>query len=186
MHAGARLSMAIATAFRRKLFVVILLGLALAGAAIRTWADNPSGLHDIGTLLLVMWVPAIGNVVGYFGRKIRLPAPRLAFDVGSPLAAHVLVEFTPLVPQPPQPTGPEDAPEDLFTLVIGREGFSARPAGPLATHLESPAAQRIELEFLHPVRAAHRFPVGTAFTMLVGKLAVGRGTVLQTLPTPVR
>jgi hypothetical protein len=43
---------------RRQVVMCVLLGLAAAGAAIRHWADNPSLARDIGTLLLVLWLPA--------------------------------------------------------------------------------------------------------------------------------
>ena len=169
-----------ATSFQRKLIVYILLVLAVTGAAIRLWAPNPSALRDIGSLLLVLWLPVIGNVVGFFGRKIPLPVPKLAFDAGSPFTAQLRIAFTPAVPQPPRAPAQDGLPE-LFTLVIGREGFNTRPATPVGDILAANAAQEIELEFLHPARALPRFPVGTDFKLLVDTAAVGRGTVLAVL-----
>ena len=61
-----------ATAARRKLIVIALLLLAVAGGAIRAWAPNPSTLRDIGSLLLVLWVPVIGNVIAYLVRQFRI------------------------------------------------------------------------------------------------------------------
>lgn len=176
---NARLSLATtATAPRRKLIVYILLGLAITGAAIRVGTPQGSALHDIGTLMLVLWLPVIGNVVGFFGRKIRMPAPKLAFDHGSPFTAQLRIAFTPAVPPPAVTVATPGGMTDLFTLVIGREGFNARPAGTVAEHLAVDGALEIELEFLHPARAMHRFPVGTDFKLLVDTVAVGRGTVL--------
>ena len=169
-----------ATPFQRKLIVYILLVLAVTGAAIRLWAPNPSALRDIGTLLLVLWLPVIGNVVGFFGRKIPLPVPKLAFDAGSVFTAQLRIAFTPAVPQPPRAPAQDGLPE-LFTLVIGREGFNARPAGAVGEWLAREGTQEIELEFLHPPRALHRFPVGTEFKLLVDTAAVGRGKVLEVL-----
>ncbi|RZJ25425.1 MAG: hypothetical protein EOO54_06390 [Haliea sp.] len=169
-----------ATPFQRKLIVYILLALALAGGAIRLWAPNPSALRDIGSLLLVLWLPVIGNVVGFFGRKIRLPAPKLAFDAGVAFTPQLRIAFMPVVPQPPRAPA-QDGLAELFTLVIGREGFNARPGGPIAAYLDAGGTQEIELEFLHPARALHRFPVGTEFKLLVDTAAVGRGTVLACL-----
>lgn len=171
-----------ATPFQRKLIVYILLVLALAGGAIRWWAPNPSALRDIGSLLLVLWLPVIGNVVGFFGRKIPLPAPKMAFDAGQPFAAQLRIAFTPAVPQPQRAPSPDGLPE-LFTLVIGREGFNARAAAPVGGYLATAGVQEIELEFLHPARAVQRFPVGTQFKLLVDTAAVGRGTVLA-VPGP--
>ncbi|MEO7548693.1 MAG: hypothetical protein ABIT82_09745 [Ramlibacter sp.] len=172
-----------ATPFQRKLIVYFLLVLAVTGAAIRLWAPNPSALRDIGSLLLVLWLPVIGNVVGFFGRKIPLPVPKLAFDATTPFSAELLVEFTPLQPQPPRPEGPEPT-EGLFTLVQGREGFNARAQAPPDDYLASAGPQQIALQFLHPARAMARFPVGTPFKVLVGIRSVGRGTVLQAPMTP--
>ncbi|RZJ00743.1 MAG: hypothetical protein EOO54_27305 [Haliea sp.] len=166
-----------ATPFQRKLIVYTLLVLALVGGAIRFWAPNPSALRDIGTLLLVLWLPVIGNVVGFFGRKIRLPAPRLAFDAGSPFTAQIRIALTPSAVQPERAPARNGWPE-LFTLAIGREGFNARPATPVGVILAACKTQEIELEFLHPARALHRFPVGTEFKVLVDAAAVGRGSVV--------
>ncbi len=46
-----------------------LLGLAIVGAAMRYWAPNPSATRDIGTLLLVLWLPAVGNLVSFVVRE---------------------------------------------------------------------------------------------------------------------
>ena len=58
-----------ATSPRRQLAMCVLLGLALVGAGIRHWADNPSTLRDVGTLMLVLWLPAVGNLVGFVIRE---------------------------------------------------------------------------------------------------------------------
>lgn len=167
---------------RRKLVVVVLLALALAGAAIRYWADNPSTLRDLGTLLLVLWLPVIGNVIAFFGNKIPKPAPpQFAFEPDRPFAAHVVVEFTPLAQQPPAPAAAHHPEQQLFTLVVGRDGFRARPPEAPATYLGAPEARSLELEFLRPTQALRRFPVGTAFRVLWGTAAVGKGTIVSTL-----
>src|SRR5690349_16867965 len=81
---------------RRQVVMAVLLALAAAGAGIRHWADNPSLARDIGTLLLVLWLPAVGNLVAFAVRKL---APRLrradGFDPGSAFKAHVLAEIVP-------------------------------------------------------------------------------------------
>lgn len=172
-----------ATPLQRKLIVYILLALALAGGAIRVWAPNPSPLRDIGSLLLVLWLPVIGNVVGFFGRRIRLPAPKLGFDPGLAFTPQLRCSFTPAVPQPERAPAHDGLPE-LFTLVLGRAGFNARPGAPVGAILATAATaatQDIDLEFLHPGLALPRFPVGTEFKLLVGAAAVGRGRVTDVL-----
>lgn len=172
-----------ATSPRRKLIVTVLLGLAVAGGVIRYWADNPSLWRDLGTLMLVLWLPVIGNVIAYVGNKLPRPAPPpLAFDAGLPFTAHVVVDFTPLVPLSQIPAVPQGPEQDLFTLVVGRDGFRARcPLAP-ASYLGGQEVQSLALEFLRPKQAVHRFPVGTAFRMLWGSTAVGKGTVQGILP----
>lgn len=51
--------------------MVTLLGLAIVGAAMRYWAPNPSTARDIGTLLMVMWLPAVGNIISFVVRRFR-------------------------------------------------------------------------------------------------------------------
>ena len=66
--------------------MAVLLFLAVIGAAIRHWADNPSLLRDIGTLMLVLWLPAVGNLVAFVIRRVpwrRVREPR-AFAARSP------------------------------------------------------------------------------------------------------
>jgi len=45
--------------------MAVMLVLAAAGGVIREMAPNPSVLRDIGTLMLVLWLPAVGNLVCY-------------------------------------------------------------------------------------------------------------------------
>ena len=59
-----------ATSSRRKLIVIVLLALALVGAGMRHWAPNPSVMRDMGTLLLVLWLPVIGNVVAFVINRV--------------------------------------------------------------------------------------------------------------------
>ena len=59
------------TSSRRQIVMATLLGLAIVGAAMRYWAPNPSVTRDIGTLLMVMWLPAIGNLVAFAVRQLH-------------------------------------------------------------------------------------------------------------------
>ena len=59
------------TSSRRQIVMATLLGLAIVGAAMRYWAPNPSTARDIGTLLLVMWLPAVGNIISFVVRQFH-------------------------------------------------------------------------------------------------------------------
>ena len=166
-----------ATSSRRQVIVFVLLILALAGAAIRHWADNPSVTRDIGTLLLVLWLPIIGNVVAYVIVRVQ-GARRARRAAGFPLDAafveHLLVEVQPLAPAPALSND-----ERNCTVVIGQEGFTARADLPLAQWLAAGAARPVALQLLRPGLALPRLPAGTSFSILAGHSVVAGGHVLQ-------
>ncbi|MDB5872784.1 MAG: hypothetical protein JWQ07_2226 [Ramlibacter sp.] len=165
-----------ATSTRRQVIVAILLALALAGAALRHWAENPSITRDVGTLLLVLWLPAVGNIVAFaVSRYRRRRSTTLAFTEGS-FAPHLEVELMPGTATQPLAPGHTGC-----TLLLGTEGFTARLGTPLAGWLASGQAQAIELEFLRPALALPRFGAGTAFQVLAGPVVVGQGRVLRVL-----
>lgn len=166
--------------------MIILLGLALVGAALRQWADNPSPARDVGTLLLVMWVPVIGNVIAFFARKLPWPAPRPAFAQDRPFAGHLRVQLTALAAPRPAAAPVPESEQGLCTLVVGTEGFTARLPMPLAAWLASDQTQPIELELMRPALALPRFAVATAFHVLAGEAVVGEGRVLERLEPPLR
>lgn len=163
-----------ATAARRKLVVVVLLALALIGGAIRLWAPNPSTLRDFGSLMLVLWVPVIGNVIAFLVRKIKLR--RTPFDL--PFAPELLVELVPLAP-PPRLACPLDG--DGCALVVGTEGFTARLSQPLAGWLAHGAPIQVQAQFLKPKMALPHFTADTPFRIVAQQQLVGQGRVLQVL-----
>ena len=163
-----------ATPARRKLVVVILLVLALAGGAIRLLAPNPSMLRDIGSLMLVLWVPVIGNVIAFLVRKIKLR--RTPFD--DPFAPELLVEMSPLAP-PPRLAQPLAG--DGCALVVGTEGFTVRLSQPLAGWLKRGEAIEVQAQFLKPGMALALFPAGTSFRIVAQLQLVGEGRVLEVL-----
>jgi hypothetical protein len=170
-----------ATSSRRQIIVFVLLILALAGAAIRQWADNPSVERDIGTLLLVLWLPIIGNVVAYV--IVRVQSARRArrtggFDPQAPFTPHLLVEVTPVDPVRPALPPLSDA-ERNCTLVIGNEGFTARADLPLVQWLTAGEARSVALQLLRPALALPRLPAGAAFSLLAGRSVAAGGRVLQ-------
>lgn len=163
-----------ATPARRKLVVIILLGLALAGGAIRLLAPNPSSLRDMGSLLLVLWVPVIGNVIAFLVRRIKLR--RTPFD--HPFAPDLLVEMSPLEPRPrlAQPLS-----GDSCALVVGTEGFTVRLSRPLAGWLKAGEAIQVQAQFLKPQMALALFPPQTPFRIVAQQQLVGQGRVLEVL-----
>ena len=116
-----------ATSSRRQLIVFVLLGLALAGAAMRQWSGNPSLARDIGTLLLVLWLPIIGNVVAFVITRVhraRRTSPAAGFAPDAAFTPHLLVEVTAAGARAPALSNEERN----CTLVVGHEGFTARAA----------------------------------------------------------
>ena len=166
-----------ATSSRRQIIVFVLLVLALAGAALRQWAANPSITRDIGTLLLVLWLPIIGNVVAYVIKRVhgaRLRARLTGFAPDAAFAPHLLVEVEPLAPAP----APSNE-ERNCTLVIGEEGFTARASVPLAEWLAAGEARSVELQLLRPGLALPRLRAGATFSVLAGRSVVASGRVLE-------
>jgi hypothetical protein len=169
----------IATPSRRRLAMIALLLLAVAGGFIRAYAPDPSTLRDVGTLLLVLWLPAVGNLVAYLLKKVpRSAPPATRFPAGK--------AFTPQLDVQLQAT---DVPGDLLagldpderqcTVLVGRSGFTARLGEPLGQLLASPGSQALALELLHPAVALPRLAPGTDFHLLAGTTAVAKGTVLR-------
>lgn len=157
--------------------------LALAGAVVRLLAPAPSALRDLGTLLLVLWLPVIGHVVGYlFGKLPRRRAPP-PFAPEQAFNPHLRVMLTPLAqPGRRPPAAGSMAP---FTLILGSEGFSARCAQ-APDEGEPPAAPDDvpwEVEFAVPALALPRFPEEAQFVLAAGTGAVARGRVLKVLRT---
>ena len=171
-----------ATSLRRQIIVGALFGLALIGGAIRYYAPNPSLTRDMGNLLLVLWVPAIGNVIAFVVRQVReRRAAPSAFAAGQHFAPQLSVEMTPLAPQMRAALGRLDPLQDHCTLVLGSDGFTARISRPLAGWLSQGQAQALQLEFLRPAQALPRFAAGTGFRVLAGTTVVGEGRVLALL-----
>ena len=163
---------------RRQIAMAVLLGLAAIGWAIRHWAPNPSLARDIGTLMLVLWLPAVGNLVAFVVRKIPRRAPRLTgFEPALPFAAHLVAKLESVQEQSERIAS---LPADLAqcTLVVGDEGFTARAAAPLAQVLPAaPGTWDVPLQLLRPSHALQRLAPGTRFQCLVGSDVIAAGTV---------
>jgi hypothetical protein len=172
--------MKVVTSSRRQIVMAVLLGVAATGGAIRHWAANPSLLHDIGTLMLVLWLPAVGNLVGFvIQRFARREGAARDFAPHSPFRPHLRAVFTPSLPPGAAPVRQS---VERCTLVLGQEGFTVRLAMPHRDLLATGQEQTVELELLRPALALPRLVPGTSFALRVDAALVGHGRVLGNAP----
>ena len=175
---------------RRKLIVVLLLCVAVGGAVLRHLGAPGTTLRDVGTLLMLLWIPVIGNVIawliGQLGRKPATDAaPAAAVDVLQTFRPQLEVELT----LRPAAVPAEDLPiaegEHHCAFVIGNEGFSGKWRVPEGGSFYRGTPQRLEVEFLAPALALPKFAPGVVFRMLVGESFIGDGRVLQPVESAV-
>src|SRR4051812_45547657 len=113
----------IATPSRRRLAMALMLALALSGGLIRHYAPAPSTLRDFGSLLLGMWLPAVGNLIAWLVRQLpRSAPPPTDFAPGSPFQPQLQVRVDP-VPLPEGWLAGLDPAEHRGVLLVGRHGF---------------------------------------------------------------
>jgi hypothetical protein len=169
----------IATPSRRRLAMATLLLLAVAGGVIRHFADNPSTLRDVGTLMLVLWLPAIGNLIGYLLRKIPQRPPQAHdFAADSVFTPHLQARLQPL--EAAGALRDAIAPGERRCIVlVGRQAFRARLAEPLSALIGTPAGQVVALQLLRPEVALAELRPGAEFHLLAGTTAVAKGRVLE-------
>ena len=172
---------------RRKLIVIVLLCIAVCGALLRQFADRGSTMRDFGTLLMLLWLPIIGNVIAWLVARIRRPAaPEAepdAFAAAGAFAPHLLVTLKFRAPQLPVDDVPVAEGEHRCALVVDNEGFSARWFVPPGDAIRLGTEHALQVEFLAPAVALPRFPPHTAFRMLVGNTFIGDGRVRAVLGT---
>lgn len=168
--------------FRRMLIVIILLCVAVTGAVVRHYAERGTTTRDIATLLMVLWVPIIGNVIAWLIGKLprRAPPPEpVTFDAPEAFTPHLQVELTLRPAALPIHDVPLAAGEYRCALVIDKEGFSARWIVPQGEVLDRGKPHALDIEFLTPQLARPRFAPGTDFRVLVDDLFVADGRVLS-------
>lgn len=166
------------TSSSRRLVMAALLALAVAGGVIRHFAADPSIWRDVGTLLLVLWLPAVGNLIAYFVRKINRSAPPPAqFAAGSAFTPHLHATIA-AVPLAPGWLATLDPAEVRCTMLTGRQGFTMRASRPLAQLLEHEGAQELAFEALLPAVALKHLVPGTDFHLLAGTTAVAKGRLV--------
>ena len=173
------------TGSRRRLIVVILLCVAVAGAVVRHYAAPGSTTRDIATLLMVLWVPIIGNVIAWLIGKWprrKPPASPPGFDALDAFTPAALAEITFRKPALPSQDTPIAPGEYRCALVLDKEGFSARWMVPAGDALQRGAPAALEVEFLSPAIALPRFQPGTNFRVLIGDSFVADGRILELRP----
>ncbi|WP_028604006.1 hypothetical protein [Ottowia thiooxydans] len=165
---------------RRQLFTAVLLILAVGGGLVRWLVPPPSLARDLGTLLLVLWLPIVGNIIGWLMGRAR--APKVMPPGFSPDAAFVpsawieLTLFPAAVPAESRPV-----PAGLFPclVVLENEGFSARLQIPRDEVPVPEAPQPLQLEFVRPELALPKLLIAREFTLLSGRKPLGRGRLLD-------
>ena len=177
----------IATPSRRQLAMAALLALAVAGGLIRHYAPNPSTLRDIGTLLLVMWLPAVGNLISYLVRRFPRKAPKAppGFAPDAPFAPHLHLDLH-AVHVPEQLLTGLDPQQRQCALLVGQQGFTGRLDVPVMEVISgaAPRTGHAALELLRPEVALAHLPAGAEFHLLLGTTAVAKGRVVEALPSP--
>jgi hypothetical protein len=164
-----------ATPARRRIIMIVLLSLAAGGGVVRYFAAPGTTLHDLGTMLLVLWLPAVGNLIAYLVRRMpRRARPGAGFAEGSAFTPHLRAHVEPIeLPQAQRVLRAAGGTGCL--LLVGQQAFTARLAQPVAHALATTQTQPIEL--LRPAAALAQLPAGTAFHLLVGSTAVAKGRV---------
>lgn len=155
---------------RRMIISLLLIAAGFIGAAMRWYYPKPLLAHDMGTLLMVMWIPAVGNFIGYaINRWPPGPRPPPALDPAQPFAPDVQVEL-----DFPSPRSAKVL-TDRVLLMVGTQVFSGRcrVAGDDARNWSC------ELQFFVRASALPHFTAGTSFLVVEGATAVGKGRVVS-------
>ena len=182
---------------RRQLIVIVLLCVAVGGALLRQFAPPASMLRDIGTLLMLLWLPVIGNIVAWLVAKVRRPVPAgpaglsgpsgpsgqspAVFGAAGSFSPHAWVELTLREAKLPIEDTPIAAGEHHCALVVGNDGVTARWLVRPDDIVRRGKAHALQVEFLTPSVALPRFQRDATFRMLVGGAFIGDGRVLEVL-----
>jgi len=166
---------------RRQIITVVLLAFALAGGVLRWLAPNPSLARDMGSLLLVLWLPIIGNIIAWLVARAAKPKVVQPGFVDKAFVPSARIMLTLLAADVPAASRPIRAGIFPCMVVVGTEAFSARLQVPSGAEPVPEVAQGFEVQFLRPELALPKLPVGTAFKLLAGRIPLGQGQVLESL-----
>lgn len=158
--------------------MAVLLVLAASGGVIRALAPDPSISRDVGTLMLVLWLPAVGNLIAYLTTKLpRRAPPPTRFAPDMPFSPQLEVSLQRLaVPPDLARSIPAD---QLATVLVGGRGFTVRFATSVAHWIAGDGDSNEMLELLRPSAALVHLREGTDFYLLVGQQPVAKGRILR-------
>ena len=164
---------------RRQIITVVMLVLALIGGLVRWFAPQPSLARDVGSLLMVLWLPIVGNVIGWLMQRARAPQHQPpGFAAGTPFEPHARIELTLLAADTPRLSRPIRAGYFDGALVVGSEGFTTRLAVPPEGEPVPETPCTLAVQFLRPELALAQLTEGTRFALLAGRTVLGTGSVL--------
>ncbi|KQP14122.1 hypothetical protein [Pseudorhodoferax sp. Leaf267] len=168
---------------RRQLIVILLLCVAAVAAVIRHYAERGSTVHNVSTVMMLLWLPVVGSIVGWFYARLQRkpPAAPPSFAPGRAFEPQALVELTLRPASIPAEDGPVAIGEHRFVLVVGHQGFQSRWQVAPGEVVRRGQTHQLHVEFLTPQTALPQLPQGTPFRMLVGDAFTGDGRVLQVL-----
>lgn len=164
---------------RRELITVVLLVFALGGGLVRWLAPQPSVARDLGSLLMVLWLPIVGNIIGWLIQRAKAPkqlppgfAPATVFEPHARIELRLLAADTPRLSRPIR-AGYFDG-----ALVVGSQAFTTRLAVPPDGEPVPEVPCTLQVQFLRPELALAQLTAGTRFALLSGRAVLGTGHVL--------
>ena len=171
---------------RRQLIVILLLCTAAIAAVIRHFAEPGSTVRDVSTVMMLLWLPVIGSIVGWFYVRLRRappPAPTApaSFAPDQPFLPQVLVEFTLRPALIPAEDIAVHIGEHRCVFVVENQGFQVRWMVAPGQAFHRGETRTLPVEFLSPHKALPCLPPGTGFRMLDGEAFVGDGRMLERL-----
>ena len=166
---------------RRYFIAVALLVTAVGGALLRAFSTPESTPYYLGTLLLVMWLPIVGNVISFFSKKRRASEPALPeFSSAMSFVPQAVVELELNPPRETQSLRTEQDGRIHCLFILGTEGFTVRVS--LLETQGTGDTCRAEVQFLVPATAKPKVLVGSKFRLMRGGSSLGTGQVLSLRP----
>lgn len=164
---------------RRQIITVVMLVLALIGGLVRWFAPQPSLARDLGSVLMVLWLPIVGNIIGWLIQRAKAPKHQLqGFAAGTAFEPSARIELTLLPADTPLLSRPIRAGYFDGALVVGSEGFTTRLAVPTDGEPVPEVPCTLDVQYLRPELALAQLTPGTKFALLSGRTLLGTGHVL--------
>lgn len=164
---------------RRQIITAVLLLAAFLGGLVRWLAPDPSLARTLGSLMMVLWLPAVGNIIGWLIHRAKTPKslPQ-GFAAGTVFEPHARIELTLLAADTPLLSRPIRAGYFDGAMVVGSEGFTARLAVPAEEEPVPEVPCMLDVQFARPELALAKLTVGTKFALLAGRTLLGTGYVV--------